>query len=907
MKKTRMGKFVEIALTRIRGHIISKIILITGLCLLHPVMAQAQAGGGVVVLPFRINTAEPLAHLKTGLQDMLTTRMAEKGLPVIDPDITNKHPKAFQPGLRPGEILALGNSLRANWLIMGSLTQIGEKISLDLKVYDITTGKPPFSVFMVEDDIDRLAEAVDRASTSLYNQISGVVQIESLQVKGNRRVESEAILAVVESQKGEKLDFDLLDEDLRSIYKMGFFKDVTLEAKDGTKGKIITFKVAEKPSIGKIFFEGNKKIKDEDLRKEASIKLYSILDLSEITQSINRLKELYRQKGYYDIVIKDKVLEIPKNEVSLTYEIEEGNKVYVKKIEFIGNDAFDDGDLKDVMETSKKSIFSWITDAGKLDNKRLEFDRHKLISFYSNAGYIRVRVGDPKISWDIEEKGLRITIEIIEGPQYKVGEVKIEGDLILPADALLKNVNIKKEKFYNREVVRKDSMTLREIYSDAGFAYADVSPLTRQDDRNHLVDITYRASKGQKVRIERINITGNTTTRDKVIRRELAVIEGEYFTGSGLKLSTQNLHRLGFFENVEVQTKKGSKEDLVVLDIDVKERPTGNLSLGAGYSAFDNVIGMFKLEENNFFGYGQRVSAALRIGARTQQFDIRFTEPWFLGKPISAGFDIFKWRREYDEYTKDSLGGAVRFGFPLHRLHLDDFTRGSVAYVYDNSDIFDIGENAAREIKEMAGKNVTSSITLGITRDSTDRLFNTSRGSLNRFTFQYAGGLLGGNVAFNKYEVTSAWHFPLFWETVFMVQGRVGYIQGRPEDGTLPIFHKYRIGGINTVRGFESFSISPIDPLTGDKIGGEKKLIFNIEYRFPLLKEQGVIGVVFFDAGNVWREEQDYSITDLRTSVGGGIRWYSPLGPLQIVYGINLDPRGDEESGLMDFAIGGAF
>jgi outer membrane protein insertion porin family len=292
-----------------------------------------------------------------------------------------------------------------------------------------------------------------------------------------------------------------------------------------------------------------------------------------------------------------------------------------------------------------------------------------------------------------------------------------------------------------------------------------------------------------------------------------------------------------------------------------------------------------------------------RIGSRTTEFDIKFTEPWFLDMPLSAGIDIYKWKREYDEYTKDSLGGGLRFGFPIG---IDYFTRGLASYYYDDADIFDIDDNAAFAIKEMEGRNVTSSIVLGITRNSKNMPWNTSEGSFNSLSFEYAGGFLGGDVGFDKYLATTAWYFPLPFKTVLMTQGRWGYIN-QHSDEKLPVYQKFQIGGINTVRGFDYYEISPRDPETGDKIGGEKMMIYNVEYRFPLLKEHGVTGLVFFDAGNVWTKDQNYSFKDLRTSAGPGIRWYSPFGPLRLEYGKNLDPLPGESSGKIEFGVGGLF
>ncbi|MBN2122787.1 MAG: outer membrane protein assembly factor BamA [Deltaproteobacteria bacterium] len=877
--------------------------IVLGLFLLPPVEVQSEEKGRIAVLPFRIHALQPLDHLKQGLQEMFLKRLSDKGLSLVPQAEVNSHPLAFLPELDREDIAALGRDLRASWLVTGSLTQIGKKVSLDVKALDTAGGAPPFSVFMVEENLDKLADASDRATVSLYNQISGVEQIDSLRVKNNRRIESEAVLAVVESAKGGPLDYDQLDKDLRAIYGMGFFTDVKVELEDGPKGKIVTFNVTEKPSVGRIAFVGNDKVKEKDLQQESGIKIYSILNRSEIRQSIGRLREFYRQKGYYNVKINESISDLPQNEVALTYQIDEGEKVYIRKIAFEGNTKFDDDDLKDLMETSEKGFLSWFTKSGLLDDKLLEYDQYKITSFYHNHGYIKAKTGEPKITY-VEGEGLTLTIEVIEGPQYGVRNVAVEGDLIRPAEELLKEIGIGAEEYYNREVVRKDAKTLREIYADEGFAHAEVSPLTNQDDENYKVDITYNISKGKKVRFERINITGNTRTRDKVIRRELKIIEGEYFSGKGLKKSIANLHRLGYFENVEVQTKKGDSDDLMVMDINVKEKPTGSFAMGVGYSSYENVMGTAQISENNLFGKGQKLAAAVRLGSKTNYYDIRFLEPWLFERQLEFGVDLYKWESEYDEYTKDSLGGALSLGFPIGID--EEYTRASVKYTYDDADVSDVADSASQLIKDMIGTTLTSSITLGLKRDSTDRPWNTTSGSINSITFEYAGGFLAGDAYFNKYEFKSAWFFPVILDTVFHVQGRWGYVEER-SGGRLPLYKKFRIGGINTVRGYDDWSISPKDPLTGDRIGGEKMMIYNLEYRFPLVKKQGVVGVVFLDAGNVYEKDDSYSFSGIKKSTGAGIRWYSPVGPIRLEYGKIISPEDDEPSGNWEFNVGGFF
>jgi len=876
-------------------------IVLLFLLFLIPPAVMALSPEKIAVLPFKIYMLKPMDHLVLGLQELLTTRLAKQGFDLIDPATVNKGELSRIKVSDLDFARRIGKEKRIDWVIKGSLTQIGKKISLDLTIIPISPEKRPFSIFVVGDRIDKLDQIIERVAVTATNRMKGVIQIDSVSVKGNKRIETDAILAVIESQKGEKYDQDTLNKDLRSIYQMGFFEDVQIDTEDSSGGKSVAFKVSEKPSIGKITLLGTKKIDQKDLMEVLDIKKYSIIDRKAIKDSIERLKDHYHQKGYYHVAIKEKIENLPNNQVALIYQINEGDKAYIKEIRFIGNVEFDDNDLKELMATNEKGFFSFITESGYLDRKKLEGDILKIKSFYQNNGYIKARVGGPDISYK-KGRGLIITVTINEGPQYAIGKVMLKGDLIKDVDELYQSLKITKEKVYNREVIRSDALSLSEIYSDGGYAFVDVSPEIKEGDKEHKVDITYRILKGKKVRFERIKITGNDRTRDKVIRRELKVIEGGYFSGNKLKRSTQNLHRLGFFETVEINTKKGSSDEEMILDIHIKEGPTGMLSFGIGYSSVEHAIGTLQISQNNLFGRGQSLSAKASLSNKANRYTLSFIEPWLFDKPLSAGIDLYDWEYEYDEYTKESKGGKVKFGFPLGI----DFTRGSIIYTYDNSFISDVSEDASQEIKDVEGKNLTSSLTSGISRDSRDRRFNARKGSINSLTVEYAGGFLGGDNYFTKYRARSAWFFPFFWDTAFSVQGKWGYIDQRP-GGKLPVYEKFRLGGMNTVRGFEYGDISPIDPATGDRIGGEKMMVYNLEFRFPLLKGQGVMGVLFFDAGNVFTKDANYTFSGIRMGSGAGIRWYSPIGPLRLEWGKNLDPKPGEPSSNWEFTIGTPF
>ncbi|MBF0510233.1 MAG: outer membrane protein assembly factor BamA [Deltaproteobacteria bacterium] len=507
-------------------------------------------------------------------------------------------------------------------------------------------------------------------------------------------------------------------------------------------------------------------------------------------------------------------------------------------------------------------------------------------------------MGTPDIQF--KQDSIYISIPVEEGPRYKVRKVDISGELIKPKKELYDGLKITKEVYYNREVLRQDLDNLVTIYADQGYAYADINPIVSENEKEPQVDINFNIEKKQVVYFEKILITGNTKTRDKVIRREFKIHEEGLFNGSALRKSNANLHRLDYFETINVTTSKGSDDSKMIVKTEVKEKRTGAFSVGAGYSSVDKIIGMGQISQRNLFGRGQELTFATYLGGASSRYNISFTEPWLFDIPLRAGIDLFDWNRDFDQYTKESLGGKVRFSYPIWGQEL----RAGVMYKYDNSDITNVSRGAALVIQDMKGNHITSSTTTSLERDSRDHEFNTTKGSNNNIAVEYAG--LGGTNSFTKYTAGSGWYFPLPWTTVGFIQGRIGYVR-QNEGGDLPLYEKFFLGGINTMRGFEYAKVSPRDPATGDRIGGEKMMLFNGEYRFPLVPKAGLVGVAFYDTGNAFANSDGYDFTKLRKSAGLGIRWYSPIGPLRLEYGFNLDPLVDEPSGNWEFSVGSVF
>jgi outer membrane protein insertion porin family len=467
---------------------------------------------------------------------------------------------------------------------------------------------------------------------------------------------------------------------------------------------------------------------------------------------------------------------------------------------------------------------------------------------------------------------------------------------------LLEELKIRNEQIYNREVVREDLLSLADLYSDNGYAYADISPRINKDMESHRADITYMIDKGPLVYFERIVITGNTKTRDKVIRRQLKVYEQELFSGQRLKRGTRDLYRLDYFEDIKVNTTQGSAKDKMILNIDVTEKPTGAFSFGGGYSSVDKLFAMASISQRNLFGRGQTLNLRAQLGNRTSAYTFSFTEPWLFDIPLSAGIDLYNTNTDYDTYDKDSFGGTLRFGYPFW-----DYTKIFFSYNYDDADIKNLTPNASSAIREFVGNNVTHTLSATLQRDTRDRIFNPTEGSNNAVYVEHAGTPFGGDVGFTKYTGDSKWYIPLFWDTVGAIRGRIGFIHG-DSVGKVPTWERFYLGGMGSVRGYDWRDISPRDPDTGDEIGGNKMMQFNLEFLFPLIKKSGLRGVLFADAGNAFDNGEELRFGELRQSIGYGFRWYSPVGPIRLEYGYILDDKEDQQGeGGWEFSMGMAF
>ena len=863
-----------------------------------PALVFAEDMVHVALLPFEVHAPQQNDFLRNRLPELLESQLSQEGVTAsfVSPETM---PGEAQGWVGDGRLGSFGEKLGVDFVVTGSFNRIENWFSLDVKVVPSDPMRMPYYFYVEGQGLENLLDRVRQLARQISDKIFERKKNVRIAIIGNKRIESEAIKRVIQAREGGLFSKQELSNDLKRIYNMGYFRDVRVETTDVPGGEAITFYVQERPIIRHIEIKGNQVFNDDTIRETLDIKTGAILNIHNMQNNIRLIEDLYKKKGYHNVQVTFETVPLEQNQADLIFNIEEGEKVLIKEIIFEGNEVYNSGELKDLMKTSEKGFFSWLTSSGELDPEVLDQDIAKIAAYYHNHGYIQAKVGDPHITY--RDEGIYIKIKIEEGPQFGIGKVTVEGDLIQPEDELLSLIEIQKEKVYSREVIRKDVLTLLDLYEDAGYAYADIVPRIDEDPVRLKVDIAYVINKGKLVYFEKIIITGNTKTRDKVIRRELKVHEQERFSGKDLKQGTRNLYRLDYFEDIKVTTSKGSSDDKINLHVDVKEKPTGMFSFGGGYSSVDRLFVMGSISQRNLFGRGQTLMLKVITGGRSTTYNVSFTEPWLFDTPLSAGFDLYDLSMDYDTYEKKSVGGRLRFGY-----RMTDYTGVSFYYGYEDAEIRDVHDDAARVIKDIEGGFRSSSVTGIIRRDSRDRIFNPTEGSDNSLSIEWAGGPFGGDAAFTKYIADSGWYFPLLWGTVGALHGKIGFATENG-GGKLPVYERFFLGGMNSVWGFDWREIGPKDPDTGDEIGGNKMIQFNAEFLFPLIKDAGLMGLLFYDAGQAYDNDESIALGEVRESVGYGVRWYSPLGPIRLEYGYILDREPGERKGRWEFSIGTAF
>lgn len=732
-------------------------------------------------------------------------------------------------------------------------------------------------------------------------------KLVGITVKGNRRIEAAAILNAVSLKAGDTLYSDKTDADITAIYKLGHFQDVQAVTETTDKGVTLVYQVLEKPVVRTVNFEGNKELTLDKLKEALEFRQNSIYSAKDLAKSVVKIKKLYGDEGYYLADVEPVVNRTSGNDISVTFKITEGKRILIRTIRFEGNKNISDSKLLKIMETREKWFLSWLTSAGTYKEEVLKNDAALIADFYLNNGYINVKVGEPAVKLSDAKDALEVSIVITEGDQFRLGEINFKGELLEPASELRKKLKAESGELFSRAVLRTDISTLTDVYADKGYAFANANPLTKVDADKKQVDLTFDMEKGELVFIESINISGDTKTRDKVVRREMRVTEGELYSATGMKRSKQNLMNTGFFEEANIATAQGSSSNKLNVDVSVKEKPTGTFSIGGGYSSLDGFIGQGSVQQANFLGLGLKANVSASIGGKSQTYAVGVTDPYFLDSKWTLGGDIYRSERDYTDYSRRLMGGDIKAGYPI-----SDFLSTFFMYKYEIKDIYNpsttyLEYNKTNPVDYPVDTSTTSSIFGSLTHNSTDYRLDPSTGMINSMSVEYAG--IGGDNKYARYIGDTTWFYPLYKKLIFSSKITLGYVQ--EVDGPVPIDEKFYLGGIYSLRGYKARTVSPISRDATNNIiylGGNKQAFGSLELTFPLLPDVGLKAVGFYDYGNSYGDNQAM-FSSVLMSYGGGIRWASPIGPLRLEYGIPINPRSDidSKSGRFEFSIGSMF
>lgn len=742
----------------------------------------------------------------------------------------------------------------------------------------------------------------------IIGPIREMFRVDGIEFKGNRKVESEAIAEKLNTQKEMMLDNYLLRKDLSRIYDMKYFDEVEAYHKISAGKNILLFKLKEKPIISKITFSGNDEINDDDLKEQIKSKEFNILDISTIKNDVLLLQKHYEEKGYFLALATYKLKNNPNGSVDVDFKIKEWDKVRVKKITFLGNKAVTDEELKAFMQTREESYFSFLNGSGNFKEMNFQTDVERLKYYYKTRGYLQVNIQNPEVTASEDKKWIFITVRLTEGPQFSVNNISFNGELLFSEKKMLKALKLKTGDIYNEENLRLDIQTLTEMYQDKGYAFANVLRTLEIVPGENKVDVVFSFEKGVIAYFGKIIMKGNTKTRDKVIRRELKIHEGEMYSGSKLRISKENVNRLGFFAQDSVIfntiTRKGT-DNILDVEISIKERATGQISLGAGYSTATQGFIQASVAQNNFRGMGQNINFNLSYSSRQQIYNLGFTEPYLFDTKWTGGGDYYRTVSYFiRSFAYEKNGGDVRVGHPIF-----DYTRLFLTYRYEDNKIRDVINTA---IDKKVENGSASSLQASIIRDKRNNIFEPTSGYYTNAAVEYTG--LGGTMRWMKGELEGRYYKPVWGDLVLRTRMNMSQLF-KTTEREIPRIEKFSMGGARNMRGYNLEDIG-VRRLARDKdgdvqpfnFGGLFSLLGTLEFEHPLIKEAGLKWVVFSDVGNVWEKrigaDGDYR---LRADYGFGFRWFSPIGVLRFEFGFPINPKNDRNKGGVHQESGNQF
>jgi outer membrane protein insertion porin family len=727
--------------------------------------------------------------------------------------------------------------------------------------------------------------------------------VRQIRIEGSQRIEPATVRSYLTLQLGEPFDEGKMDESLKALFATGLYADVTLRR----EGRTLVVHVVENPIINRVAFEGNSKVEDKTLNGEIQLKPRSVYTRTKVQEDVKRILDVYRKNGRFGATIEPKVIIQPENRVDLVYEIHEGDKTHVTRISFIGNHAFGDSRLREKIQTSEYAWWKFLSSSDTYDADRLNYDRELMRKFYLSEGYADFRVISAVAELTPNDEGFYVTFTIDEGDRYQFGKVLVKSAVKeVNAQELADLLTIRENTWYNADLVEDGVTKISNHLGDLGYAFVDVRPRVTRDHDKKTIDIVFDVQQGPRVYVERINVKGNTRTIDKVIRRELQFAEGDAYSTSKIEESRRRLKNLGYFESSDISNTPGSQPDTTIVNVDVKEQPTGQVSIGAGYSTAEGAIGDFGINESNFLGRGYGLGANFSLSQRSQQVDLSASDPYFMDTNIAVGNDAFYLRRDFygeSDFREHSLGDTVSAGYEV----IPDL-RQTWRYTISRDTLGNI-DDASPYLLASQGTTLTSLIGQDLIWDKRDNRQDPTSGYFVKGSVDFAGA--GGSVRFERNKLTAGAYYPVADQWVASLTGEGGFLVELGK--AVPVLDRYFLGGDN-LRGFQTGGVGPQDAITGDEIGGLKYYTATAELSFPigLPKEFGILGHVFTDVGSLWSTDlipgaPVHDSNSIRISPGVGLAWKSPFGPIRVdlAYPVKREPWDKKE--LFRFSFGTRF
>ena len=893
--------------------------------------AMAAEGPLVLVLPFQVNAGPELPNASQDLPQMIADQLGQNGMRAVPMATARQLQRSSGESLDLATARELGRKAGARLVIYGKFNQLGQGFSMDTRIVPVYSGDAVPAGFE-RNSLTALSEctaALAKRAAEVANPATAAEAtpkksdapatlvpmgaptsahggLADVQVRGMKVLDPDTVLMRLTIRKGDSPDATAINEEVKRIWDMGYFSDVqaTLE------GNVLVFTVVEKPRIDNIVVEGSDKVSKDDVLAAMGTKTGSVLNEQVLSDDLQKVSELYHKEGFYLAKVTYRLEDRAGGRGAvLVLSVKEGNKLYIKEVKVEGISKLDRGDLDKYMALKTRGIFSWLTGTGVLKDEYLERDTNAIAAFGLNEGYVDIQVAAPTV--DYRDDGIYITFNVHEGPRYNVRDVVFAGDVIDSEDKMLEVVQMddwkKSDKHFSLTVMQEDSKRLTDYYSDFGYAYAEVdTKVVKADDGSDQVDVGYVITKKQKVFIRRLSVEGNTKTRDNVILREMRLGDGDLYEGAKLRRSNERLNRLRFFSAVDMELIPTDKEDEVDLKVKVKETNTGAIMGGIGYSTYYDVGVTASIMERNLFGRGYWLQLQGFFSWRRTSGVLSFTNPRLYDTELSVGNDLYYTHDYWDNFTKDTVGDTIRLSYPI-----GEYTSVGGGYRLERYTLYDVDDNASPYISDYKGVNWTSAISGRVLRDTTDSKERPTKGTIARLWAEYGGGGLGGTDNFIKTVADWQGFYSFNPQNTFHVRGRLGGVFENT-DSKVPVFERFWVGGMDTIRGYSFSDLSPRDyKYNGDQIGGDRMGVANVEYIWTFQKELGLALVPFFDAGyNIDSKTMGAELNKyIVCSTGLELRWRSPMGDLRIAYGIPLvqDYDKERESGRIEFSMGQFF